>query len=186
MIYTLNPSIAKNIQVRILGILGFAVLTAIGAQISIPREPVPVTLQVLAVLLAGLTLGARDGFMSQVAYLSGIAAGLPIAAEGLGGLAVFGRPTAGYLYAFPLAAGVVGFLAINQNVWLRWLASVVGIIIIYIIGTTFLKYDLNLSWSLAWDFGVEPFILIDLAKAALAAACGEGLRQWWIRQYPGG
>jgi biotin transport system substrate-specific component len=185
MLYTLNPAIANKLQIRILGILGFAVLTAIGAQVSIPREPVPVTLQVLAVLLAGLTLGMRDGFMSQITYLAGIAAGLPIAANGAGGIGVFSSPTAGYLYAFPLAAGIVGLLAIRQNVRLRWLASVVGVIVIYIIGATYLKNNLHATWSQAWDWGVEPFILIDLAKAALAAVSGEGLRQWWKRQYPG-
>lgn len=211
MIYALNPNLAQRTLhqrtlIHLLGILGFAILTAIAAQISIPRAPVPITMQVLAVLVAGLTLGARDGAASQVVYLLGIAAGLPIAANGVGSAALAG-PTAGYLYAFPLAAGLVGFcatrhkivinrerrpirltiepVAVRQNVFVRWGASMLGVILIYIIGTAYLKAYLGISWQTAWDNGVQPFLLIDMGKALLAAASGEGLRQWWLRQYPG-
>lgn len=184
MIYALNPSIAQKNLIRILGILGFAGLTALGAQVSIPLKPVPVTLQVLAVLLAGLTLGARDGFASQLAYLAGIAAGLPIAANGVGGVAAFQTPSTGYLYAFPLAAGVVGLLIVRDRLLIRWAACLVGVALIYLIGATYLKFYLDLSWSAAWAAGVAPFILIDLGKAVVAAASGEGLRRWWLSQYP--
>jgi biotin transport system substrate-specific component len=184
MIYVLNPEWAQKGLIRLLGIVGFVALTAIGAQISIPREPVPVTLQVLAALLAGLTLGPRDGFASQFLYVAGIAAGLPIAANGMGAQALAG-PTAGYIYAFPIAAWIVGMLAIRKNVVVRWLASVVAVIVIYIIGATFLKSELNLSWQATWDNGVEPFIVIDMVKALVAATSGELLRGWWTRQYPG-
>lgn len=178
MLYVLNPSIGQKISLRILGIFGFAALTALGAQVSIPREPVPITLQVLMVLAAGLTLGWRDGAASQAAYLAGIAANLPIAANGMGS-AAFSGPTAGYLYAFPLAAAIVGLLAVRNNVWVRWAAGLVAVVIIYIIGATYLKYDLAVTWSFAWQEGVKPFILIDMAKALLAAAGGEGVRLGW-------
>jgi len=181
MIYTLNPTMAQKTAIRLGGILGFALLTALGAQVSIPLHPVPVTLQVLAVLLAGLTLGARDGFASQITYLAGIAIGLPIAANGLGGVAAFQTPSTGYLYAFPVAAALVGVLAVRNNLLLRWLASLAGVVLIYTIGTSYLKFYLDLSWSAAWAAGVAPFIVIDLAKAVFAAAAGEGLRQWWRR-----
>ena len=54
------------------------------------------TLQVLAVLLAGLVLGPRDGALSQLAYLAAITAGLPLDARALGP-AVWLTPDAGYL-----------------------------------------------------------------------------------------
>lgn len=181
MIYAVRPTMAENWKIRILGIVLFALLTGIAAQVSIPREPVPITGQVLLVLLAGLTLGARDGFMSQVAYLAAIAAGMPIAANGMGAAALAG-PTAGYLYAFPLAAGLVGFIAVQNTVWIRAFASVCGVVVIYAIGTAYLKNYLNMSWSAAWAAGVAPFIVFDFIKAAIATTSGEGLRLWWQRQ----
>ena len=182
MIYTLNPSIGKNIQIRLLMILGFALLTGIGARVTIPREPVPITLQVLMVLLAGLTLGARDGFASQMTYIALIASGLPLASNGGAGIAALQTPSAGYIFSFPVAAGLVGLLAIRDHFVVRWLASVAGIIVIYIIGATYLKYDLNLSWRSAWSAGVAPFIVIDLAKAVIASGSSEVVRGWWNRQ----
>lgn len=179
MIYVLKPTLAQNIQLRLLGIIAFALLTGIGANLSLATQPVPITMQVLMVLLAGLTLGWRDGFASILTYLGLIAAGLPFAANGLGGVAAFQTPSAGYLYSFPIAAAVVGLLAVRPNVIVRWLAGMVGVAVIYLIGATYLKYNLATSWENAWLWGVEPFIVIDAAKALLAAALGEGAWQWW-------
>lgn len=182
MIYTLNPAMGQKINIRILGIFAFAVLTAIGAQISIPTQPVPFTLQVLAVLAAGFTLGWRDGALSQVSYLAGVAAGLPIAANASGGWHIITGPTGGYLMAFPIAAAVVGLLAVRNNFWLRWVAGLIGVAIIYTIGISYLKYEVSLSWKNAYEVGAKQFIAFDIAKAIIAAAYGEGLHQWWQRQ----
>lgn len=182
MIYVLHPRIAQSYSLRLFAIFGFAALTAIGAQISLPLHPVPVTLQVLAVLLAGLTLGARDGFLSQLTYLGGIAVGLPIAANYVGGLAAFNTPSTGYLISFPLAAAVVGMLAVRDQLPLRFGAALVGIAVIYLCGALWLKSYLNLSWAATWTAGVAPFIVIDLAKAILAATAGEGLHGF-LRAY---
>ena len=184
MIYTLNPTLANNLQLRIIGIFTFAVISGIAAQVSIPLEPVPVTFQVLTALLAGLILGWRDGFASQVTYLSMILIGLPLASNGGAGLAAFQTPSAGYLFAFPVGAAVTGFLAVKDHVVVRWLASLAGVIAIYIIGATYLKVYLGSSWEVAWTAGVAPFIALDIAKAVFAAVSGEGLHRWWSQQFP--
>jgi biotin transport system substrate-specific component len=179
MLYTLNPTLAENVSLRVLMILGFAFLTGLGANLSIPLHPVPITMQVLAVLLAGLLLGWRDGAASQFTYLGLIAVGLPLAADGVGGLIAFQRPSTGYLYAFPIAAALVGLLGSRQNALLRLLASSAGIAVIYLMGATYLKYNLDLSWNATWTAGVAPFLLVDAGKALLAALGGEAARQWW-------
>jgi biotin transport system substrate-specific component len=86
-----NPAL-----VRAAAIVLFAALTALGARIAIPLPftPVPITLQVMIVLLAGLTLGAKDGALSQIVYVTTIAIGLPFDAQGIG-MAVFASATAG-------------------------------------------------------------------------------------------
>ena len=154
----------------VVGALIFAALTALTARFSfrLPFTPVPITLQVLAVLLAGLVLGSRGGAASQLTYLGMIAVGLPFTASGLAGPAAFFSPTAGYLLAFVPAAFVVGALA--RPGWRTALATLTGIAVIYVGGASWLAVWLGGDWAKAWTLGVTPFIAADLAKAALAVA----------------
>lgn len=71
---------------------------------------VPITLQTFAVLLAGAVLGAKRGFLAVLLYLAVGAIGLPVFAGGEAGIGPFLGPTAGYLFAFPLAAALCGFI----------------------------------------------------------------------------
>ncbi|MCA8970342.1 MAG: biotin transporter BioY [Planctomycetes bacterium] len=98
--------------------VGFAILTAAGAQLALPTIPVPMTLQTPFVLLAGALLGARIGAWSQLTYL---AAGtmLPVFANGAGGMPYLAAtPTIGYLLGFPVAALVTGAL-VGRGGYLR-------------------------------------------------------------------
>ena len=167
---------------RVASIVVFTLLTVVSARITIPLEPVPITLQPFAVILSGLVLGARDGFLSQFLYLMMIAIGLPVDASALGSLALFGR-TAGYLFGFPFASLVAGYLAQrgSHNFVVRWGAGMVGIVVLYLIGATWLAVYLQLSLEQAWAFGVAPFILLDLAKAFVAAGVAESGRAFLNR-----
>jgi biotin transport system substrate-specific component len=159
---------------RIASIGAFAAFTALAARVTItlPFTPVPVTLQVLAVLLAGLVLGPRDGALSQLAYLGAITAGLPLDSRMLGS-AVWATPTAGYLIGFVAGAYAAGWVAQRARGRLpgaEYLAGAAGILAIYALGTAWLTLAFlhgNLAQGLA--AGVAPFILIDALKAILAA-----------------
>ena len=176
-----NPAL-----VRVAAIGVFAALTALTARITMPLPftPVPITLQVMIVLLAGLTLGAKDGALSQIAYVVSIALGLPVDANGLGA-AVFASPTAGYLIGFIAGAFVAGYLAergLNRNRALRLLAGLAGVGVIYFIGTAWLTHMfLGGDWAKSWALGVVPFIVIDIIKALIASATAEGARVWLNR-----
>ena len=93
-------------------IVGFSLLTGLLAQIKIPLpfNPVPLTGQTLAVFLSGALLGCRRGFLSQAVYLAEGAAGLPVFAGGAASVAHLLGPTGGYLWSFPLAAALLGWL----------------------------------------------------------------------------
>jgi biotin transport system substrate-specific component len=94
--------------------VGFALLTALLAQVRVyaPWNPfVPYTGQVLGVLGAGLVLGPWTGYASMLVYLVLGLVGLPVFADGGAGVEVLAGATAGYLFAFPLAAGVTGYLS---------------------------------------------------------------------------
>jgi biotin transport system substrate-specific component len=176
-----NPAL-----VRVAAIGLFAALTALTARITIPLPftPVPVTLQVMMVLLAGLTLGAKDGALSQIAYVASIAVGLPFDATGLGAVAL-ASPTAGYLIGFVAGAFVAGYLAersLHRHRAWRFFASLAGVGAIYFTGTAwltvgFLGGDVRHGFTL----GVAPFIVIDLIKALIASAAADGARVWLSR-----
>jgi biotin transport system substrate-specific component len=178
MLRTLPQTRATSQTFRLAGIAVFTIITILSARITIDIGVVPFTLQPLAVLLSGMVLGARDGFASQLAYVLLIAAGLPFDARGLGAAALFG-PTGGYLIGFVAAAGAAGFIVEcgAKRLWWRWLAGVAGIAVIYLFGIIVLKFNTGMDWSAAWNAGIAPFIVPDLAKALIAAALTEGGRK---------
>jgi len=157
---------------RLAGIAAFALLTVIAARISIPLEPVPFTMQPLAVLLAGMVLGGRDGALSQAAYVGMIALGIPVDAN-----------AGGYLIGFVVAAGVVGLFVESaaSRWWLRLLAGVVGIGVIYLFGLVVLKNVTGMDWSGTWAAGARPFLGLDLVKVAIAAGLTESARSLLLR-----
>ncbi|MCS6835917.1 MAG: biotin transporter BioY [Anaerolineae bacterium] len=168
---------ATTLSQRLAWVLAFIVLTALSSRVSIPLEPVPFTLQVLVVLLSGLVLGARDGALSQLGYVGLIALGLPLDARGLGSAALFG-PTGGFLMGFIISAGLVGWLAERgaQRLAWRWLAGLAGVAIIYLFGVLHLAAYADLTLERAWELGAQPFVLLDVVKALLAAGLTETLR----------
>ena len=161
----------------VVGILAFTAITAISAQLRIPMDPVPFTLQPLAVLLAGLFLGARGGFLSQLLYVGLIALGAPIDANMRGAAALVG-PTAGYLIGFAAAAFVVGLIYERGKTALwAFVGGLAGVLVIYAFGVPVLKFVANMEWNAAIASGVGFFIVWDIVKAAIAAALVTGGRR---------
>ena len=101
---------SQSLLARALMVVGGSLFIAIAAQISVPMLPVPMTLQTLAILIVGLTFGARMGALTVLAYLGEGAMGLPVFANGGNGAAFFG-PTAGFLVGFVMMAAIVGYAA---------------------------------------------------------------------------
>ena len=102
---------SRDRRIAVAGVIGFAVALAAASQVAIPvpGTSVPMTLQPLAVVLAGICLGPGAGAASMVLYLAAGAAGLPVfAPEGLPGAARLVGPTGGYLLAYPLGAFAAG------------------------------------------------------------------------------
>ena len=156
-------------------VLGFSLLTALAAQVVVPLPwtPVPLTGQTFAVLLTGALLGSRMGALAMLAYLAEGAAGLPFFRGGAGGAHyLFFSPTAGYLFAFPVAAFVTGYLA--ERGWDRRLltaaaAMALGSLVILAGGWAWLT-ALTGDAAKAFALGVGWFLVGDLVKIALAAA----------------
>ena len=159
-------------------ILSGSVLVALASQIAIPLpfSPVPITGQTFAVLLIGASLGSRRGALSMVAYIAAGALWIPVFAGGAAGPARLIGPTGGYLFGFITAAWIVGRLC--ERGWDRRLFSAIlamaaGMVVIYILGLTWLAFFVGAGNVLA--LGLLPFIpgaLIKLALAALALNSG--------------
>lgn len=152
-------------------IVAFAVLMAAGAQITVPMTPVPMTMQTFAVLLAGAVLGPLRGAGSVLLYLASAALGLPVLSDGAGGLAPFAGATAGYLFAFPVAAVLAGYGA-RRTSDPRWAGDMVTMISahLFILGVGALWLSTRIGPGDAADAGFTPFLTGMVVKSALVVA----------------
>ncbi len=164
----------------------FAAITAVSAQLSITLPwitSVPFTLQVFAVILTGLVLGASRGFVSQLLYLLLGAVGLPVFAQLRGGLSVLVGPTAGYLWAFPLAALVAGWVTGGRqrpqiSGWRLAAGGLLALVPVYALGAWWLAASGAVpGLGRAFQVGVLPFVVPDAVKALLAAGVAARVRR---------
>jgi biotin transport system substrate-specific component len=152
----------------------FTALIAVLAQIAVPLpfSPVPLTGQVIGVMLAGALLGSRAGTLSITAYLLLGAAGVPVFSMGRGGFYMISGPTGGYLWGFIPAvyfAGLIMEKVENPSVYRTAAAMLTALSFIYLGGA--LQLGLIMRYNL-WQTllaGVIPFLPLDLLKAFLAA-----------------
>ena len=153
-----------------------------------PANPyVPVSLQTLAALFVGATLGFRRGISAASLYLLLGCIGLPVFALNSQGThesslakivvrvtdghLVLGT-TGGYLIGFVIAAGLVGRLA--ELGWDRRLrgsiaAMVLGLVVVFSIGMTWLSIAANLDLSQTLLYGLWPFLPGEAVKLVIAA-----------------
>ncbi|HWP97999.1 MAG TPA: biotin transporter BioY [Syntrophomonadaceae bacterium] len=158
----------------------FGALTAIGAFIVIPVQPVPITLQTLFTGLASVLLGGYGGAWSQIVYILLGIIGLPVFAGGKAGIGTLLGPTGGYLTGFVVAAWVIGTLVQGRRKpgwpWIVF-ALVIGDVIIYTLGTMQLMMVAQISLGKALLVGVLPFLPGDLVKLAAASLLALKLRK---------
>ena len=151
----------RSTGVMALGALLFAVLTAVGAAVSfpLPFSPVPVTLQTLAVVLAGAMLGPLWGAISQIFYIGAGISGIPVFANGTAGIGILIGPTGGYLVGFVLAAWVAGLFTHPGARWPRlFLGLTLAHVVVFIFGLSHLMLFTGSSLSTAVSLGLLPFL----------------------------
>jgi len=169
-----------------------AALISVASPINIPLgpiTPVPITLQVFFVYLAGALLGARYGALSMVIYLVLGAVGIPVFSGPSSGPAVLFGFSGGYLFAFPVASLLGGYVARRRPATRRGdtirvsLSALLSLLVIYVIGVVWLSYYLGLSLLNSVLAGAVPFIPLDLLKAVVAVPIAVRLR-WSTLQLP--
>ncbi len=164
-------------------VVGGAAFIGLAAQVAfyLPWNPaVPVTLQTFAVILAAGALGSLRGVLATTLYLALAFVGVPwLTADAEGGhatgSAVFNLNSFGYLAGFIVAAFVVGKVAehgATRTFWRSVGLMVLGSVIIYAVGATWLKFKLGVPWfgpESAWAYGVKDFLIGDALKLLAAA-----------------
>ena len=154
----------------------FIAVCAVLPSFPVAGLTVPITLQTFGVMLAGVLLGARRGALAVLLYLAVGLAGLPVFAQGTGGLGVLGKASAGYLLAFPLAAALAGFLVTRaRRLPPRWLpvavfgAAMAGsLVFTHPVGIAVMGARLGMSVSEAITAGAV-FLPGDVLKNVLVA-----------------
>jgi len=161
----------------------FAALVAGFSYVSFPNPlapSIPVTLQVVGVFLAGIMLGPLWGTSAISLYLVAGGIGVPVFAGGSAGLGVLiGSPTLGYLWSYPVAAGIIG-LIVHRGTDLRDYtevgvpllvgAMVAGTLVIYAMGTV--GFAVIQDIGLVESFTVSAVAFVPFEAVKIAAVVG--------------
>ncbi|PPA70201.1 biotin transporter BioY [Jeotgalibacillus proteolyticus] len=168
----------------------FAALMAIGANITsiVPIMVIgniPITLQTVVCILAGLLLGKKWGPIAMVIYALIGLAGMPVFAQWSGGIRVFVSPTFGFILSYIATAWVAGVITEKKKTYpILLTAAVIGTVVNYVLGTSWLyaAYKIWLSapegfsYWMAWLW-MLPFVPKDLILAVVAALVSQKVLQ---------
>lgn len=155
----------------------FIVMSAIQIKVG---SYVPITLQTLAVTLAGAILGPRKSFISIMIVIALTATGLPLF-SGKGGLETLTGATGGFIFAFPFCALLIGFATqalfraefIMRNRIFSFIALFIvfelfGSFLSYVPGVPWLMHVTGLSFGKAMTAGCYPYLPGDAIKSFVA------------------
>ena len=181
--------------------------TCVLATITIPMQPVPITLGSVGACIAGGKLGFKKGGLTQLLYLLLVLAGLPFTANFKSGVAAFLSPTGGYLFGYVLMAAVTGYCyrlfngyfhklfnteKIGLIILTKWLnmviAGVIGTIALHIVGLSYFMMVTGYSLQQTLKGCYVPFIAVDCLIIVMSAYTVlradkqiDYHRWWWLR-----
>lgn len=153
-----------------------ALLIAIMAQISIPLEPVPITLQTVAVLFIGLTYSPMRAIQSVVAYILLGILGAPVFQGFDSGLSIITGATAGYIIGFIVAVYAMAKIReMNKSTSYMILSVLTGQAIIFALGVAWLSAFIGAEDAI--KYGILPFVIPGIAKSVMLVALLKALRK---------
>lgn len=168
-----EKGVARYAMLALLAVAGTLLLT-LAAKTKVVLGPVDLYLGNLAVLAIAAAYGLRLGLATFLLYLAEGAMGFPVfqstPEKGIG-IAYMMGTTGGYLFGMILATALVGWAAdrgFDRNPVKLFAVMLVGVALILAFGFAWLSTLIGVDK--AWQFGVVPFVLADIVKAALAAS----------------
>lgn len=169
---------ARPIIRTVLSVTAAALLLCISTSIEIPLQPVPFTLQVLALGIIVATLDPGEAVAGVLVYITVGALGAPVFSGAMGGLLRLMGPTGGFIVGFVPGVAVGSFVrkrftrhGVPRPI-ATFLALVAMTIVIYLCGWGQLALVAHLSPAAAFAAGVAPFIALDMLKAIIATCTG--------------
>jgi biotin transport system substrate-specific component len=179
-----DRALVRNI---VLAFAGVALMT-LAAKIKVPFYPVPMTMQTLAALLIGAAYGWRLGAATILLYLAHGLFGAPVFTNTppvAAGPMYFMGPTAGFLAGMVVSAAVAGLAVergLGRSLPLVFGAFIVAQAAVFLLGFLWLAQfaalasgAIGLGAAKAFAGAVQPFLLGDLLKTAIAASVAYAL-----------
>jgi len=168
-----SPNIASwTLGRQVIAVALGTIFLALASQVEVPMVPVPMNMQTFAVTLIGALYGWRLGAITTLAWLAEAPLGLPVLSGGAAGAHHFVGPTAGYLFAFPAAAALTGWLVARgwngNRPSLAFVAMLLANAVCLLVGGGWLAILIGAEQALA--FGVTPFLVGAMLKSALGSA----------------
>lgn len=166
----------------------FAAIICVSTVITIPLPftPVPITLQVMTICIAGAVLGYKKGVIAVGIYILLGFIGLPVFSGMKSGPAVLFGPTGGYILGFLPMTFFIGFLVCNfikskDSAVMKsikyFIVMFLGLIVLYLFGTIQLMFIAHLNLAGALATAVIPFVGFDIAKIIFAVVISYFIRQ---------
>lgn len=176
--FAIKDVVSISIFAALTGVLSFLI-------IPVPAPIPPITGQSFAPMLAGILLGPKKGAMSQLIYVLLGFIGLPIFSGGRAGPAVLFGERGGYLLGFIVGCFVIGLIhekvikransELKEMLFSFFAVFVGGVIIVYILGVSWLMFILELGLREAVMMGALPFLVGDIVKVIGAVVLARSL-----------
>ncbi len=146
--------------------------------IPIPFSPAPLVATTIILGLMAYLLTPKQAFVAISVYLLIGAVGVPVFAQGTGGIGRILGPTGGYLLGYLVAYPLLSYGKGEKRSFLRYaiMGVLIPIPIVYVGGTISLMVFLQLPLDKAIAVGVLPFILPDIFKIIVAAWLGTKIK----------
>ena len=157
----------------------FTILYILGSRITIPTGIIPLTLQTMMVIIAGILLRPKEILASYGVYFLMGFVGLPVFASG-GGLSYVLQPSFGFLLSFPFAACLISALRHKYELthfYQLYPLCLCALCFIYLIGCGYMYLIFNYYMGSAKDIssiiaiGAAPFVISDSISMAVGCFC---------------
>ncbi len=164
----------------------FTALTIVFAQLILPLPftPVPLSLSLLPVFLAGAILPKRYAAYSQLVYLLLGVVGLPVFAGFKGGMGIVFGPTGGFLIAYPIMAFLTAWVVslLPRKTIVSYIpAMLAALVACYLCGSLWYVFVGHVSWMKSLAATVIPFVAFDCIKVGICAVLAVSLNKALIK-----
>lgn len=152
----------------------YAAIICVTGFISIPLGPIPMVLQNIVAISAGLVFGLPQGAAAVGMFLAVGTLGLPVFSGARSGIAILNGPTGGFLIGYFVGALIAGAIATTpkaeekpftrENLFRLARGAIAGLGFTYLIGILNFRRVTGTSFSQAISLCVIPFLIPDLIK----------------------